>query len=529
MSLHLYLRRASAALLLLILSAIALPERAALQAQSMTSFANQLAAIPSGEREAAIDSFIAQLPAIPWIDGDTAHFLFRDELATEVLLAGDFNFWTPDIAMSALSSSSLWSHSRVFEHNARLDYKIVVDGSWILDPANPNTVSGGFGPNSELAMPGYVQPWEIEDLGAPAGAVSTENFSSSIMGKTYELTIYLPPGYDPLSTEGYPSAYFQDGHEYVGLASANLVFDNLLDSGLIEPVIGVFVRPTNRNEEYAFSDRDDYADFFATELVPYIDATYNTQPNPERRAVIGPSFGGNISARIGMAHPYTFANLGIHSGAFWPEDGDTYIKWLDFDPPSFFRVANIYGTYEGGLTMLMQDWSIQLAADGVDFIEDGLPEGHSWGLWRSTLDDMLVFFFPPEGRTVGLPFASGEHQGQLFPNPSPGVIFWEAAGSCQDGTLSILGMDGREQLRAEGRSGSECAAMRVDLSALPSDPVEPIYPALSGFGRSAGKPTFSKPLWPTSALLRAYSPVSIRYPACTALPPPTSKPRVPCL
>jgi enterochelin esterase family protein len=23
-----------------------------------------------------------------------------------------------------------------------------------------------------------------------------------------------------------------------------------------------------------------------------------------------------------------------------------------------------------------------------------LPEGHSWGLWRATLDEMLEFFFP---------------------------------------------------------------------------------------------------------------------------------------
>lgn len=441
-----------------------------LQAQSMTAFANQLADMPSGEREAAIDSFMAQLPAVPWTDGDTAHFLYRSPTAAAVNLAGDFNGWDPVEELEQLSGTSLWRRSRVFEPNARMDYKLIPDGSWILDPLNPNTVPGGFGDNSELAMPAYVQPWEIEDLGAPAGSVSSASYASTIMGKTYQLTIYLPPGYDPLDPEGYPVAYFQDGHEYVGLASANLIFDNLLDSGLIEPVVGVFVRPTDRNNEYAFDDRDAYADFFATELVPYIDGTYNTQPFPEKRAVIGPSFGGNISARIGMAHPYVFANLGIHSGAFWPLSGETYTDWLAFDPPPFFRVANIYGTYEGGLTLLMQDWTTELSNDGVDFIEDGLPEGHSWGLWRATLDDMLTFFFPPEGRTVGLPFASGENEtasGLLYPTPSTGLVFWEAAGTCQHGTLRVVDLDGREHLRISGQSGASCTPLELDLHALP--------------------------------------------------------------
>ena len=47
-----------------------------------------------------------------------------------------------------------------FESTARLDYKFVVGSSWILDPRNPNKVKGGFGDNSELAMPQFVQPSE---------------------------------------------------------------------------------------------------------------------------------------------------------------------------------------------------------------------------------------------------------------------------------------------------------------------------------------------------------------------------------
>lgn len=446
-----------------LLALLALAASTAVHAQSMTGFANHLAGLPPAEREAAVDSFWAQLPAVPWIDGDTAHFLYRDPAALDVRLAGDFNGWNPDEEMGQLSGTSLWRRSRVFEPKARMDYKIVVDGSWILDPANPNTVAGGFGPNSELAMPAYVQPWEIEDLGAPAGAVSTESFASGIMGKTYQVTVYLPPGYDPGRAEGYPVAYFQDGHEYVGLGSADLVFDNLLEADSIEAVIGIFVRPTNRNDEYAFADRDDFADFFATELVPWVDATWHTAPFPERRAVIGPSFGGNISARIVMAHPWTFANLGVHSGAFWPDDYATDQAWDLFTPLPALRVANIYGSYEGSLTGTMRSWTGDLAETGVAHIAAELPEGHSWGLWRATLDDMLQFFFPPEGRTVGIgTAASGEGAGRLWPVPATGPLHWQASGPCREGTLRLLTLDGREILRTEGRSGEGCT-----LTAMP--------------------------------------------------------------
>ena len=106
------------------------------------------------------------------------------------------------------TDTDLWYRKESFEPNARLDYKLVINGSrWILDPQNPNTIAGGFGSNSELAMPEYEQPWEIVEVeGVAKGSLISENFTSSNTGKTYEIQVYLPPGYDESQT--YSVAYF---------------------------------------------------------------------------------------------------------------------------------------------------------------------------------------------------------------------------------------------------------------------------------------------------------------------------------
>ena len=51
--------------------------------------------------------------------------------------------------------------------------------NWILNPLNPRQVSGGFGQNSELAMPEYTDPPEIEfDPEIPRGAMYDTHFSA---------------------------------------------------------------------------------------------------------------------------------------------------------------------------------------------------------------------------------------------------------------------------------------------------------------------------------------------------------------
>lgn len=230
---------------------------------------------------AAVDSFMnfARSKGIPFIEDSTANFIYNANVSS-VAIAGDFNGWNYNgNQLTKLAGTNFWYKSYIFEMDARLDYKFVINGSnWILDPENPNTCSGGFGPNSELSMLSYIQPWEIQyNQNIAHGYLISKSIFSKNVNTNYQVTIYLPPDYDSLSNKSYPSVYFQDGTEYISLGKAVNVLDNLIAANKIQPIIGVFVKPNNRNEEYAYSKREQYRLFFIDELAPFIDSLYIAQ------------------------------------------------------------------------------------------------------------------------------------------------------------------------------------------------------------------------------------------------------------
>lgn len=354
----------------------------------------------STTRMAMVDSFMtkAQKKGIPLVDGDTATFIYRGS-ATSVSLAGDMNGWRGEKeTFTQLAGTDFFYYRKKYEMNARLDYKLVIDEkNWILDPLNPNICSGGFGPNSELAMPEYIQPQEItEKMGTPKGKIISDSISSKMTGKKYFIRIYLPNEYSAESNKKYPTVYFQDGGEYVSVGFALNILDNLISEKKMDPVIAVFVSPTNRNEEYAFGLKNDYQLFFTTELVPYIDKFYKTFQIPEKRLVIGDSYGGNISALIAYNHSDIFGNCGLHSCAFQENDFETY-KLITNGPKKNIRWFSVWGTYEG-LWENMRSFRDFLKSAGYISEHHEYPEGHSWGLWRANTDSILEYFFPYTGK-----------------------------------------------------------------------------------------------------------------------------------
>ncbi len=420
------------------------------EAQSQfQSFINKVnAAATASAKQGIVDSFIAaNTNKFPFVENTTANFVYRGN-ATNVNVAGDFNGWSSNTQMTNLSQTNLFYYTRVFEINARLDYKFIVNGSnWILDPLNSKTILGGFGPNSELAMPGYIQPWEINyNNSIQHGTVETKTIYSTNTSSAYQLKIYLPPEYS-VSSQNYPVVYFQDGYEYVDLASAVNVIDNLIDSGKIQHVIGVFVKPNNRNEEFAGSKRNSYRLFFVNELVPFIDSIYRTIKSPSKRLVLGDSYGANISALISYNHADVFGNCGLHSGAFQPNGYEAYnliVNGVKKD----IRFCSVWGTYES-LFSNMRNFRDSLHSKGYEFDWLELPEGHSWGLWRATIDRILEFTFPKSSTDIEhkkkVETEFGFELFQNYPNPfNPNTVISYQLSASSNVVLKIFDVLGKE-------------------------------------------------------------------------------------
>ncbi|MBK6765034.1 MAG: T9SS type A sorting domain-containing protein [bacterium] len=387
-------------------------------AQTFADFLSRINSAPIEERPAIVDSFMAAVPAFPFVEPpDQAHFLYRGA-TTSVNIPGDANGWSPTAhSMSRAGGTDLWYRTQVFESDARLDYKYVINGSsWILDPRNPFTVSGGFGPNSELRMPDFTQPVGISYYPEIAhGSLRDTMFTSANMGNTRQVRIYTPAGYSD-SGDCYPLLVVHDGLEYLSLGSADRILDYHIFHGDIDPMIVVFVPPVNRTPEYAGNLQAAFGRFITEELLPFIDSAYRTCTAPTQRGTLGASYGGNIALWLGTTYPDVFGSIGAVSPFVQQSVLDTIEANADLGLNFYVDI----GTYDISELIPLTTQLVQtLESQSYPHFFLTVHEGHSWGNWRGHLDDALIYLYPAES-SVAPPWTPAPQSltlAQNFPNP----------------------------------------------------------------------------------------------------------------
>ncbi len=364
-----------------------------------------VAALPESRRHAALDALwerLARGHQIPFAVGDTAVLLFRGE-AKQVAWAGDFTGWQPRLAGTRLPGTDLWYRAVRLPADARMDYKLVLDGSaWQLDPANPLQVWSGFGPNSELRMPDYRYPLEtVPDPAAAKGTLAAPvRMESAALGYAVQYRVYTPVLYS--THAGLPTLYVTDGHEYAPDHLGGLVatLDNLIGRGDIEPVVAVFIDPRNpdslahNRREQEFLANPKYVAFVADELRPTIEKQYRVRQDADGRVVLGTSFGGFFATYLGAERPDLFRRLAIQSPAYWPQPD--IVTRYEGAPAVPYHITLSQGTVadgDGGTRL-----ADVLARNGYTFSYQTRNEGHSWGHWRALLPHVLRYHFAPTAR-----------------------------------------------------------------------------------------------------------------------------------
>ena len=355
------------------------------------SFAERVLREPEDTRSAIVDDFLSTA-SVPVLTPTTATFLYKG-FATSVHVASDANGWDwQSSPLEKLDGTNLWFRESNFEETARIDYKLVIDREeWIVDPLNPARIPGGFGENSELAMPGYVQPEEIQrTAGVAAGTMIDTTITSRHLGNTREMSIYLPPGYS--DAKEYGLILFHDGLEFLALAHADNTLDNLIGRSAIDPLIGVFLPPVERELEYATDKTDLFERFVIEEVVPFVESNYSVASDPMQRATAGASYGAVISAQLCFRNSHVFGLCGLFSTAFQPKNGLIMREAMEGEIRPI-RMYLDWGTYEPGIARMGRTFSSRMAENGYILLAREWPEGHSWGSWRAHVDEMLIFLF----------------------------------------------------------------------------------------------------------------------------------------
>jgi enterochelin esterase-like enzyme len=344
---------------------------------------------------------------IPLTAGDSVAFLYKGE-ARQVSWMGDFNGWGYDKTFRnkgvRIAGTDIWVLELSFPADARLDYKIIVDDQWILDPNNPHTQWSGVGggsPNSELRMP----RWKIDPLRSTI-PTTRGKLSSDVLINSKELNyqvtyrLYIPHGFEP-GTADTPILYVTDGYEYIHdeMGSMTLMLDNLIALGKIRPLIAVFVdhrEPINRSNNRRMQElamNPQFLKFFVTELIPKVEGDLKLSVSPAARGILGTSMGGLNAAYFGFSRPDIFGLAGIQSPAFWIKPEIYTICDNPEKPPVkvFLTTGLINDSGEGSEKM-----KTILEKNACTFQYKEVNQGHSWGHWKDLLDDILIYFFPPK-------------------------------------------------------------------------------------------------------------------------------------
>ncbi len=370
-----------------------------------------------------IERFIQVLKAVgsPMIDGSSVHFVYYDPEARQVAVTGEFNQWdrrgTP---LLPLGKTGIFYRTMDFQGPVRVEYKLIVDGEWELDPFCPNSIDNGIGEkNSSFVVGDLRDPPELEvSASVPHGHVQEFEFDSDVLHNKRHVYVYLPPGYDDRVNERFPVLYVHDGGEYLTRARLPTILDNLIHNQEIPPLMAVMVDPIDRIREYWANE--DYGRFTETELIPHIDKTYRTLARREGRGVLGASMGGLISTYLGLSRPHLFSKVAGQSSALFLMEGERSASFVTDMLKRFGASQNPWGKAKR-LSALVAELRMPLAfyydvgkyepqfipahkrliplleAQGCPCLYQELIGGHNWTSWRAHLKDMLTFLW---GETV---------------------------------------------------------------------------------------------------------------------------------
>ena len=223
--------------------------------------------------------------------------------------------------------------------------------------------------------------------GVMPGRVSQHKWTSKIFpGTERDYWIYSPAQYK--GEKPYPVMIFQDGGGFVsetGHSRLPIVFDNLIHTGDLPPMVGIFVNPgvlpaRNANEQARFNRSfeydalgDRYARFLIEELLPEVAKTVNISSDPNQRGIGGSSSGAIAAFNAAWQRPDAFRRvlsfIGSYTNLRGGEELSSLVRKYENKPLRVFlqdgnRDNNIYG---GSWWHANQDLAASFEFSGYDY------------------------------------------------------------------------------------------------------------------------------------------------------------------
>jgi enterochelin esterase family protein len=238
-----------------------------------------------------------------------------------------------------------------------------------------------------------------------------ERIASRILSEDRTLFVYTPPGWNPRLRA--PSLILFDGEQEDGLVFASSTVENLLHERRIPPIVITRVaNPSGRSRMRDLGCREDFTDFLAKELVPWLQRKYGTSALATEIGVGGVSRGGLAAVCAALRAPDRFGLVMSQSGSLWYVPNTVERKpyrepgwvigeflerpklpirfYLDVGKFEWDATGEGFGTLEPARRL--RD---VLRAKGYHVIYQEFLSGHDDISWRGSFADALIALFGP--------------------------------------------------------------------------------------------------------------------------------------
>lgn len=222
----------------------------------------------------------------------------------------------------------------------------------------------------------------------PHGQVNYITYQSKATNSQRRARIYLPPGYS--TSNKYSVLYLLHGiggneDEWYSNGSPNVIFDNLIAAGKIQPFICVL--PNGNATGSGISDGwTNFTSDLINSLIPYVESNYSVSTDRLHRAVAGLSMGGGQSFNIGLLNLNRFPYVGAFSAApntlsnsqLFPDNGTSAKQLMKF-------LFISYGTNDSLINFGtgVHNFCDSNNIPNTYFLIQGA--GHDWNVWKQSL------------------------------------------------------------------------------------------------------------------------------------------------
>jgi predicted alpha/beta superfamily hydrolase len=205
-------------------------------------------------------------------------------------------------------------------------YHLTIDGGVFNDPGALNFY-GSIRWESGIEIPAHdADFYALKDV--PHGYVQQILFPSKSTNTSRRAFIYTPPDYGKDKSKRYPVLYLQHGWgedetAWSNQGHVNLIMDNLIAEGKIKPFLIVMTYGMTNEIKFGGLKNFDIKPFqtvLVNELIPYVDANFNTIADQPHRAMAGLSMGGMETKMITINKPEVFSHYALLSGGIYAPD-----------------------------------------------------------------------------------------------------------------------------------------------------------------------------------------------------------------